>query len=96
MECNRYDSGETCLSRGVTFPCFGCRKSLEDEMEQKSEKFYMVFVEDGNNPRMKHLTQDDALKEASALTKKLGKTSYVLEAIMKVEKPEQPLRVTGI
>lgn len=50
------------------------------------ETFYMVFLEGGNAPAFKHLREEDAKFEAERLAVKHGKETYVLKAILKLEK----------
>lgn len=65
-----------------------CEKTKERQTE-----FYMVFVEGGQSPKVKHATQEQASTEAYRLAKDTGKTVYVLIAGHGYSVPE-PLRFT--
>lgn len=47
----------------------------------KNSKFWMVYVESGDTPKVKHLTRQSAKEEAARLANKTGKVVYILEAI---------------
>jgi hypothetical protein len=42
------------------------------------DRFYMIYVEDGNNPFVKHETLESAEKEAKRLAEKTKKKTWVL------------------
>lgn len=44
-------------------------------------KFFMVFVEGGDNPVFKHLSYISAWEEAKRLAKKTKKSTYVLTVV---------------
>ena len=54
-------------------------------MEKQLEKFYMVFMEGGNNPAYQHETLEKAEKEAKRLAKVHEKKTYVLATIKSFE-----------
>ena len=52
--------------------------------------FYMTFVDGKAAPTVKHETHELAETEAERLTRKEGKTTYVLAAIAKCVPPPEP------
>lgn len=48
------------------------------ENYKNSKTFYMVYAEGKNTPKYRHLTFEDAKKEAERLSKQLGVRCYVL------------------
>ena len=52
----------------------------EDEKQFESKPFYMLHVEGGSAPTVKHATIEDARKEAERLVKKENKPVYLLKA----------------
>ena len=52
----------------------------EDEKQFESETFYMLHVEGGSAPTVKHATVEAARKEAERLAKKENKPVYLLNA----------------
>lgn len=47
--------------------------------------FYMIYVEGQNSPTRKHLTFDEARKEAERLARMMHKKTYILGTIECVE-----------
>ena len=47
--------------------------------------FYMIYVEGQNSPTRKHLTFDEARKEADRLARAMHKKTYILGTIECVE-----------
>ena len=52
----------------------------EDEKQFEDQEFYMLHVEGGSAPTVKHATVKDARKEAERLVKKENKPVYLLKA----------------
>ena len=47
--------------------------------------FYMIYVEGQESPKRRHLTFEDAQKEAERLARAMGKKTYILGTIECVE-----------
>jgi hypothetical protein len=60
-----------------------------------SIQFWMVVVDKGNAPNVRHPTPQSASAEAERLAKD-GNIAYVLEAVSKVYRPEVPLVTTNL
>jgi hypothetical protein len=54
------------------------------------DKFYMVYVDGGNNPSKQHATIDEACDEARRLARYTKRTAFVLEAVCGYRIPEEP------
>lgn len=48
---------------------------------EKPEVFYMVYVEGGKSPSVKHTSRRSALKEAFRLTEQTKMPAYILRAV---------------
>jgi hypothetical protein len=48
-------------------------------------KFYMVFVENGNSPTVKYQDEESAQKEAERLCVKTGRSAYVLKTTVLIK-----------
>lgn len=71
--------------------------TMETNLEptQKSQPFYMVFVENSaSSPTVKHEKYEDAYAETLRLSKKEGQKAYVLFSIIEVEQVQSP-KITG-
>ena len=53
--------------------------------------FYMVFLEGGSTPTVKHPTFESAAKEAERLTLQNGLKSYILGTIRSIEVPPKTI-----
>lgn len=58
------------------------------------EKFWMVYLENGNNPTFRHDSVESAAKEAERLTRQTGRRAFVLESKQAVELSEPPVKWT--
>lgn len=59
------------------------------------EKFWMVYLENGNNPTFRHNSVESAAKEAERLTRQTGRRAFVLESKQVVELSELPVKWTN-
>ena len=59
------------------------------------EKFWMVYLENGNNPTFRHNSVESAVKEAERLTRQTGRRAFVLESKRAVELSEPPVKWTN-
>lgn len=55
------------------------------------EKFWMVYLENGNCPTFRHSSAESAVKEAERLTRRTGRRAFVLESKQMVELSEPPV-----
>ena len=55
----------------------------------KGQSFFMVFLENGNNPTCRHSTLDGAENEAKRLTELTGNKSWVLCSIKSISVPQK-------
>ena len=51
----------------------------------KNQPFFMVFMDGGNAPTIKHQTLDSAEKESKRLSELTGKKAYILCSIKSIE-----------
>ncbi|MBS1453603.1 MAG: hypothetical protein HP002_09505 [Lentisphaeria bacterium] len=58
------------------------------------EKFWMVYLENGNCPTFRHDSVESAAKEAERLTRQTGRRAFVLESKQAVELSEPPVKWT--
>ena len=58
------------------------------------EKFWMVYLENGNSPTFRHSSVEAARQEAERLTRQTGRRAYVLETRQAVELSEPPVKWT--
>lgn len=55
----------------------------------KGQSFFMVFLENGNDPTFRHNTLEGAEKEAKRLTELTGRKSWVLCSIKSISVPQK-------
>ncbi len=58
------------------------------------EKFWMVYLENGNSPTFRHNSIESARQEAERLTRQTGRRAYVLETRQAVELAPAPVKWT--
>lgn len=56
------------------------------------EKFWMVYLENGNSPTFRHSSVEAARQEAERLTRQTGRRAFVLESKQAVELSEPPVK----
>ena len=61
----------------------------------KEAPFYMVYAEGKSSPTFKHVSMEEATKEADRLAKSLNTKTYVLAAVMEI-RPEIVTSAVGI
>lgn len=59
-------------------------------------RFWMVYVEGRNSPKVKHTSDDDARREAERLAIQEDKKVYILKALGYVEPLPPPTRYRGL
>ena len=52
------------------------------------QAFFMVYLDGGDSPRVRHLTESIAVAEALRLATLTGKAAYVLRATRRFRRPE--------